>query len=869
MSSRGRRRSLPPSDDDDDWPLPPRAPETPIKKKPQRKSVEPPPVVLMIDAAEEHKADEPKRKKKPRRPRVVSVADEHEEPLVARRHDDEDEGHEDEILGDEPASPAGAASNGAEFSQTRNLLFVVALVVGMLLTVGVGKWLAAVVIRLTSWREAPTLESTRARLEPPEHQMHIVNKPASDREQDDEKPQLPLPSSQPPPPPPPHPPLAPPPPPRPHPPPACPFGGTVDSWLDPEREVYHCFAGEGKPCPAQAGCWYDDGDGEWPAGYYYSVAILPPSPSACAPLRPFGPEEGFPSFIGIARATISETDRSRLDAVCAVSEPVAAADGAEASVECSEAPCGRFSGSLSIPVNTRSYLLSEDTRPVWSRSSPGSSPREGEGFDLAATAVHLAGQSLRLKLDLSNSPCGCNAALYLVKMDGDVPGECLDSFCDSSGGCGERCEEIDLFEANQLDFISGVHTREDGEGAIFGHDGDDSDATEGKTCACERPAINPRSLQKPRHTRPLPDDPDSHVAVCSPDGPRSECTFPVPSLYLPCTFPRGCVQTALGPSAPSLYLPCTFPVPSLYLPTWLCADGPRSECSIDTTLPFEASFSFSPSSHPFAMHVLLVQGGNEVNIGPVRYVAETANTRLRRAVDEGTTLVVSHWAGGPRHGVALCEPVDGKTACKAPYTLLSIAITPSGVDFGAAAGATVGSLDQVTSTLDSSRLYPLPPPAPAREGAVGSAWTDAPAPEPGSEMWRRFGDSVESAVNRLLELLTPEEKRGLLQGFGWHGYDLGPGLYVGQTRGVPRLGIPSINMQDAAQGFRTVEPRQIGQVTAFPAALAAAATWDDSLVQRYAGAIGREFRRKGVRVRPIRSLSIRDRLPAPFTPRQT
>ena len=55
---------------------------------------------------------------------------------------------------------------------------------------------------------------------------------------------------------------------------------------------------------------------------------------------------------------------------------------------------------------------------------------------------------------------------------------------------------------------------------------------------------------------------------------------PVPSLYLPCTFPVPALyigrralprwSSASPPSCtfpvPSLYLPCTFPVPSLYLP---------------------------------------------------------------------------------------------------------------------------------------------------------------------------------------------------------------------------------------------------------------------------------------------------------------
>ena len=96
--------------------------------------------------------------------------------------------------------------------------------------------------------------------------------------------------------------------------------------------------------------------------------------------------------------------------------------------------------------------------------------------------------------------------------------------------------------------------------------------------------------------------------------------------------------------------------------------------------------------------------------------------------------------------------------------------------------------------------------------------------------------------------LTLEEKAGLLQGYGWSGYTQGEGHYSGNVRGVPRLGIPSINMQDAGQGFRTSPPDIIGTVTSFPSALAAAASWDRNLVHRYAATIGKEFKMKGANV---------------------
>ena len=96
--------------------------------------------------------------------------------------------------------------------------------------------------------------------------------------------------------------------------------------------------------------------------------------------------------------------------------------------------------------------------------------------------------------------------------------------------------------------------------------------------------------------------------------------------------------------------------------------------------------------------------------------------------------------------------------------------------------------------------------------------------------------------------LSDDEMAGLLQGFGWNGYELITGHYTGNLRGVPRLGLPSIRMQDAGQGFRTMPSEIVGQVTSWPCALSAAATWDRRLVRQYAHAIGTEFRAKGANV---------------------
>ena len=141
---------------------------------------------------------------------------------------------------------------------------------------------------------------------------------------------------------------------------------------------------------------------------------------------------------------------------------------------------------------------------------------------------------------------------------------------------------------------------------------------------------------------------------------------------------------------------------------------------------------------------------------------------------------------------------------------------------------------------ETAVLEPFPPPS------VGAA---SPPASPSDQLWRRFGTSPEDAANNLVQdHLNENEKAALLQGYGWNGYTQMTGHYTGNVRGIPRLGIPSIIMQDAAQGFRTVPGDIVGKVTSFPSALAAAASWDRDLVRRYAHTIGQEFRAKGANV---------------------
>eukprot|EP00931_Biecheleriopsis_adriatica_P034476 TRINITY_DN198_c0_g1_i11.p1 TRINITY_DN198_c0_g1~~TRINITY_DN198_c0_g1_i11.p1 ORF type:complete len:1626 (-),score=281.10 TRINITY_DN198_c0_g1_i11:41-4918(-) len=74
--------------------------------------------------------------------------------------------------------------------------------------------------------------------------------------------------------------------------------------------------------------------------------------------------------------------------------------------------------------------------------------------------------------------------------------------------------------------------------------------------------------------------------------------------------------------------------------------------------------------------------------------------------------------------------------------------------------------------------------------------------------------------------------------------------YVGNTPAISRLGIPSLNMWDAGNGFSTKSyyDELVGTVTCWPSQLALGASWDRSLVAEVASAIAHEFLGKGSNV---------------------
>jgi beta-glucosidase len=118
--------------------------------------------------------------------------------------------------------------------------------------------------------------------------------------------------------------------------------------------------------------------------------------------------------------------------------------------------------------------------------------------------------------------------------------------------------------------------------------------------------------------------------------------------------------------------------------------------------------------------------------------------------------------------------------------------------------------------------------------------------------WMDAKLSAEARAEMVLKEMTLDEKIGLLHGMGMPGWprdvqdpepELGNGG-AGFVLGVPRLGIPIIQMSDAAYGVRS--SGENGRYsTALPAAVGAAASWDTEAACAYGTLIGKELRAQG------------------------
>lgn len=116
--------------------------------------------------------------------------------------------------------------------------------------------------------------------------------------------------------------------------------------------------------------------------------------------------------------------------------------------------------------------------------------------------------------------------------------------------------------------------------------------------------------------------------------------------------------------------------------------------------------------------------------------------------------------------------------------------------------------------------------------------------------WMNASLSPDERAALVLKQMTLDEKISLLHGTGMIGLSPMSPLAVrsnggaGYVVGVPRLGIPDIQMSDAAYGIRS--SGENGRYsTALPSNLGSAASWDLDAAYEYGALIGRELRAQG------------------------
>jgi len=125
-----------------------------------------------------------------------------------------------------------------------------------------------------------------------------------------------------------------------------------------------------------------------------------------------------------------------------------------------------------------------------------------------------------------------------------------------------------------------------------------------------------------------------------------------------------------------------------------------------------------------------------------------------------------------------------------------------------------------------------------------------PGDKPASHPWMNTALSPDERAGMVVKEMTLDEKITLLHGTGMVGLSPMSPLAVysnggaGYVPGIPRLGIPAIQMSDAAYGVRS--SGENGRYsTALPANVASAASWDLDAAYEYGALIGRELRAQG------------------------
>jgi beta-glucosidase len=118
------------------------------------------------------------------------------------------------------------------------------------------------------------------------------------------------------------------------------------------------------------------------------------------------------------------------------------------------------------------------------------------------------------------------------------------------------------------------------------------------------------------------------------------------------------------------------------------------------------------------------------------------------------------------------------------------------------------------------------------------------------QAWSNIALDPDTRADLMIHEMTLDEKIQLVHGDGWG--VLRAGSYVAPTHnggagfvpGIPRLGLPDINLADSAYGAR-MAAYQGRYATALPSVLGMAASWDPDAAFLYGSVIGRELRAMG------------------------
>lgn len=126
----------------------------------------------------------------------------------------------------------------------------------------------------------------------------------------------------------------------------------------------------------------------------------------------------------------------------------------------------------------------------------------------------------------------------------------------------------------------------------------------------------------------------------------------------------------------------------------------------------------------------------------------------------------------------------------------------------------------------------------------------AAQPKAAAQPWMNRSLSPDQRADLVIRQMTLDEKMNFVHGTGWNGLrsdatipagSLGGAGYV---QGVPRLGIPGINMADSAVGVRLAATGS-HYATLLPSVVGAASSWDPNALFLYGSVIGRELRDMG------------------------